>query len=109
MGVQRILVVEDPLVRRLIDGILTRGGYTVVEAEPRRALELLQQGTEEIALLVTNTPGLFLDWAQQVALLYVAAFPEPQWAEKFPRCRVLPKPFAPQKLLALARELLNAA
>ena len=109
MSVKRVLVVEDPLVRRLIDGILTRGGYTVVEAEPRRALTLLQQATEEIGLLVTNTPELFLDSAQQVALLYVAAFPEQQWAEKFPRCRVLPKPFPPQKLLALAQELLKTA
>ena len=107
MSAKRILVVEDPLVRRLIDGILTRGGYTVVEAEPRRALQLLQQGTEEIGLLVTDTPELFLDSAQQVALLYVTAFPEQQWVEKFSRCRVLPKPFPPQKLLALAKELLE--
>jgi len=107
VGFGRILVVEDPLVRKLIDEILTRGGYAVVEAEPRPALDLLRDQTDKVALLVTNTPGAFLDYAQQVALLYVATFPEPRWAEKFPRCRGLPKPFSPQKLLLLTRELLN--
>jgi CheY-like chemotaxis protein len=109
VGFGRILVVEDPLVRRLIDGILTRGGYTVVEAEPRRALELLEDETGNIALLITNAPELFLDCAQEVALLYVASFPEPQWVERFSRCRTLHKPFPPQKLLVLTRELLESS
>lgn len=107
MGFGRILVVEDPLVRKLIYGILTRGGYTVVEAEPFHALELLRQEAVSVALLVTNRPDLFLDSARAVALIYVSAFPEPRWVERFPRCRTLPKPFSPQQLLLLTRELLN--
>ena len=106
MGLARILVVEDPLIRRLIDGILTRGGYAVVEAEPRRALELLQDETERFEVLVTNAPELFVDCGPKVALLYVTSFPEPQWAEKFARCRILPKPFPPHQLLGLTQELL---
>ena len=107
MGPGRILVVEDPLVRRLIDDILTRVGYTVVEADPEHARELLADKTEKIALLVTNTPERFADYAQAVPLLYVSAFPEPRTARQFPRCRALAKPFAPLTLLALARELLE--
>ena len=81
----------------------------MVEAEPRRALQLLQDGMGEIALLVTNAPELFLDSAQTVALLYVTSFAQPQWARKFPRCRILSKPFPPQKLLVLTEELLSPA
>ncbi len=97
------------MVRRLIAGILTRDGYAVVEAEPGRARELLRDKTEDTALLVTDAPEFFLDYAPQVALVYLGTFPEAQWAEKFPRCRFLPKPFPPEKLLVLTHELLDAA
>jgi CheY-like chemotaxis protein len=103
----QILVVEEPLVRRLIHGILTRDGYTVVEAEPGHALKLLADTGANIALLVTNTPELFVDYAGRLALLYVSMDPEDRWAKQFVRCRLLPKPFQPHKLVELTHELLE--
>jgi len=101
----RVLVVEDPLVRRLIDGILTRGGFEVMQAEPQHALQLLAEQKEEFALVVTNAPQLFLTRPCNFALLYVAASPDPDWPRKCPRCRALRKPFHPKALLDLALEL----
>jgi CheY-like chemotaxis protein len=103
---RRVLVVEDPLVRRLIDGILTRGGFVVTQAEPQRALELLEEYKEEFALVVTNVPELFLEHSSKFALIYVAASPDPQWVEKCAFCRSLAKPFHPNLLLSLANEML---
>jgi len=99
--------VEDPLVRRLIGGILTRDGYTAVEAGPGHALKLLEDAGANIALLVTNTPELFADYAARLALLYVSSYPEDRWSKQFARCRVLSKPFLPHKLVALTHELLE--
>jgi DNA-binding response OmpR family regulator len=104
----RVLVVEDPLVGRLVDGILTRGGFEVVQADPQGALELMQDPSEKFSLVVTNTPDLFLNRASEFALLYLAASPDPQWIVRCPRCRALAKPFHPKDLLALALELVGA-
>jgi hypothetical protein len=92
-----------------MQGILVRGGYAVVPAEPQHALALLDEPGESFALIVTNTPGLFADHGLRIPLLYTAASPDLQWLEKFPHCRALAKPFHPQQLLDLARELLNSA
>lgn len=108
MACWRILAVEDPLVGRLIHGILTRDGYTVVEAEPWRAFELLRDPEEKFAVLITNQPYLFLEFAGSIAVLYVAASPNPEWVARFPRCRALHKPFRPQELIELTRELLGS-
>lgn len=109
MDSRRVLVVEDPLVRRLIHGILTRGGYTVVQAEPRLAFELLRDPAEKFALLITNQPYLFFDFAASIPVLYVAAAPEPAWIVRLPRCRALHKPFRPQELIELTRELVDSS
>ncbi len=103
----RALVVEDPLVRKLIDGILTRGGFEVVQAEPQHALQLLAEQKDEFALVVTNAPQLFLSGPCSFALLYVAASPDPEWPRKCSRCRALRKPFHPNQLLTLALELVT--
>lgn len=97
------------MVRKLIAGILTRGGYAVVEAELGRARELLRDKAEDMVLLVTDAPEFFLDYARQVPLVYLGTFPQVQWAEKFPRCRFLSKPFPPERLLVVTHELLDAA
>jgi DNA-binding response OmpR family regulator len=104
---RRVLVVEDPLVRRLIHGILTRGGYTVEQAEPRRALELLRDPAQKFDLLITNVPQLFVEFASCLPVLYVAASPDAEWVATFARCRALHKPFHPLELVELTRELLE--
>lgn len=109
MKCRRVLVVEDPLVRRLIHGILTRAGYTVVQAEPWRAFELLRDPVETFALLITNQPYLFLDFTRNMPVLYVAATPDPEWVAILPNCRSLHKPFRPQELIGLTREMLSEA
>jgi DNA-binding response OmpR family regulator len=105
----KVLVVEDPLVRRLIDGILTRAGYSVVEAEPGHARKILADRAENIALLVTNIPEFFLDYAGSVALLYVCTTLEEQWVTRFARYRCLAKPFLPHELVDLTRELFQVS
>jgi len=105
----QVLIVEDPLVRRLIGGILKRSGFSVIEAGTVRAIEMLEGEKEEVALLVTNVPEHFLKWSQTVALVYVASFPDPSKAGKFRRCRMLPKPFHPQALTDAANAVLGTA
>jgi CheY-like chemotaxis protein len=105
----QVLIVEDPLVRRLIGGILRRAGFNVIEAGILRAIEMLDGGSEDVALLVTNAPEHFLKWSQTLALVYVAASPDPWKAEKFRRCRMLHKPFHPEALADAANAVLEAA
>ena len=100
-----ILVVEDPLVRKLIAGILTREGYRVAEDETPRAVERLQDEPQSFGLLITNKPASFLDFAETIPLIYVAAAPDPELARRFRHCAVLSKPFHPRRLVELTREL----
>ena len=109
MGSGRVLVVEDPLVRRLIEGIFVRAGFAVTQAEPQRALALLDDTQRHFELLITNVPELFADRGFDLPVLYIAASPDPQWLLKFPLCRALQKPFHPRQLLDLAHELLVAS
>jgi DNA-binding response OmpR family regulator len=104
--VAKILIVEDPLVGRMIDGIVSRDGYTAIQAEGKRATDLLNDETAEIGLLVTNNPAQFPPASRNVPLLYVAASPEPERAAMFAHCRTLTKPFRPRDLLALTHDLL---
>ncbi len=55
-GTETILVVEDePQVRSIVRGILTRAGYTVLEAEHgAAALELCHRATTPIQLVLTD-------------------------------------------------------
>jgi CheY-like chemotaxis protein len=100
-----VLIVEDPLIQRFVGGILKRGGRLVVEADGDGALQILRAGETAVALLITNQPARFLDFAGTLPLLYFAAFPDPALADRFHRCRMLRKPFAPVDLMACAVEL----
>ncbi len=99
------LIVEDPLIRRFVGGILKREGYAVVEAELDEALRTLRDEPGAITLLITNVPGHFLEFAETVPLIYDAAFPDPALADCFRRCRTLRKPFRPGELASCAAEL----
>jgi len=100
-----ILIVEDPLIQRLIGGILVRAGYRVVESEIAAAAALLRTARSQYRLLITNKPAEFLEFASAVPLLYVAACPDRELARRFARWAVMRKPFHPEQLLALAMEL----
>lgn len=102
-----VLIVEDPLIRRFVGGILTREGRSVVEAEPDQALRILRGGECAVSLLVTNHPERFLEFAETLPLLYIAAFPDAALAVCFPRYRMLRKPFYPPDLVRCAAELLR--
>ena len=103
-----IVVVEDPLVGRLVHRLLDQHGYTVHEESPEAALHLLRGPMPVVSLIVTNTPGLFLPFADQVRLLYMAACPDYQLAKRFPVCRVIQKPFHPDELVSAVEALMNS-
>jgi hypothetical protein len=102
-----IVVVEDPQIQRLIQGLLGRSGLQACIAE-RNYRQRLLEGSPLPGVLITNQPSLFLAFADEVPLLYIAAMPDTQLASMFRRCRVLRKPFQASDLLASVDQLLNA-
>jgi CheY-like chemotaxis protein len=100
-----VAVIEDPFIRKLLRDILTRHGYRVAEYSVAHALELLKSGTEQVSLIITNTPGEFLAFADVLPLLYMAAAPDPELAAHFRRCRCLRKPFLAEDLVAAVADL----
>lgn len=100
-----VLVVEDPFVRVYLRTLLTRHGYAVVGAEPQHGIDLITSGELKPDVLITNTPNLFDRFAQEIPVLYLAACPDPDLAARFRSCRVLQKPFHPDRCLAAVEEL----
>ena len=103
-----IVVVEDPQIQKLIQGLLGRSGYHAQAAEQDYRRTLLEGGRLP-SVLITNQPSLFLAFADELPLLYLAAMPDPQLASMFRRCRVLRKPFHAAELLASVDQLIHAA
>ena len=106
-GVGTILVVEDHLVSNLVRAVLRKRGHRVRVAEAAEASALLRSPDSGISVLITNTPGLFLDFAARVPLLYLSSQPDLFLEAAFRECRVVLKPFAPD-VLADAVEALVA-
>ncbi len=119
---ERILLVEDePLVRRLLEQILTRAGYQVsssLGAEP--ALEIARRG-RPFDLLITDVvmPGMSgPDLARAIEshsgrtpVIFMSGYTEDAAMRSNalkPHQRYFPKPFAPPELLAAIRELLGS-
>jgi DNA-binding response OmpR family regulator len=103
-----IAVIEDPFIRKLLRDILTRHGYQVVEYTTPHVAELLRSGAEQIDLIITNTPGDFLEFAEQLPVVYLAAAPDPELAACFQRCTCIRKPFMAEDLVAAITELIEA-
>ncbi len=103
-----VAVIEDPFIRKLLRDILTRHGYRVVEFAGSQRAELLRSGAEQVALIITNTPGEFLAFADVLPVLYLAAAPDPDLAARFRRCRCLRKPFISEDLLAAVADLTSS-
>jgi DNA-binding response OmpR family regulator len=100
-----IAVTEDPFIRKFLGDVLKRRGYRVVGSDATRTIEWIESGNETVDLVITNTPADFLTVADKVAVLYLAAAPDPEIGLRFSVFRVLKKPFQPEQLFAAVREL----
>ena len=102
-----VLVVEDPLVSKLVRTVLQRHGYVVKLASPEEAANLLASPDSRVGVLVTNAPDLFLEFSERVSLLYLTSSPDLLMEYAFRSCRVVVKPFAPQELVHAVSALLD--
>ena len=57
---ERVIVVDDePVVTHLVNKVLTKAGYQVIELnDSTRALEMVQKESPDLVLLDINMPGL---------------------------------------------------
>ena len=100
-----IVVVEDPFVGKYLQTLLLRQGYDVLPAGARRGLELLRSRDVQVDLLITNNPNAFIEFAEYLPVLYLAAFPDMDLAARFRKCRALQKPFLAAQLLSAVGDL----
>jgi CheY-like chemotaxis protein len=100
-----VLVVEDPFIRKFMHDVLCRHGYQTLDADESRGVQLICGSQVKVNLLITNIPQAFLNCANRVPLLYVAAVPDLDLAARFRACKVLAKPFHPGDLVAAVDEL----
>ena len=118
-----ILVVDDdPAVLQLARTVLEQqGGHNVLTAaDGRAAVELFRQRTESIdlAVLTDKLPGLSglevtsellaLKPSLHLILVTDGGAPEPEWTERRPDLRVLPKPWHPTTLIQLIEDVLDS-
>ncbi len=96
-----VLVVDDPLISKLVGAVLRKQGYTVVASNPTETAARLRRAplVHHHHLLVTNAPAVFLEFAQTVPLLYLSSAPDPELEAQFRACRVVRKPFDPSELI----------
>ena len=100
-----LVVVEDPQVSNLVRAILRKRGYSVMLADPPELLTLLRNPEPFGGVVVTNSPGLFREFADAIRLLYLSSSPDPKLEALFPNCRAVRKPFAPEELVRAVEEL----
>jgi DNA-binding response OmpR family regulator len=121
-GTETILLVEDDVqVRALARTVLEAQGYVVLVANgPDAALQLAAERPGEIALLITDVvmPGMSgRELARRVApgrpglrVLYISGYTEDVVAHHGvlePGLTLLQKPFTPQALSRMVREVLD--
>jgi signal transduction histidine kinase len=121
-GSETILVVEDEeLVRHLEREVLTRCGYTVLEASsPSIALEIVRTHGSTIDLLLTDIvmpemsgyalAGTIAELRKGMRILYASGHSE-EWIERhgpiMPAASFIAKPFTPLSLGRKVREVLD--
>ena len=118
-GHETILLVEDEdAVRHVITTVLRRQGYHVLDAAtPRQAIELLDQHTGRIDLLLTdivmpemNGPALaqrLVAARPDLRVLFVSGYAGSALSAASPHLNFLGKPFHPSALAAKVREVLS--
>src|ERR1700691_3193435 len=94
-----ILIVENPFIRRFVRSVLGRCGHEVMESDAQDALKLAAEGPGIVKLLITNKPDVFARLEHPVPILYLATFPDWEFAARFSKLRVLQKPFHAHELL----------
>ncbi len=102
-----VVVVEDRLVSNLVGTVLRKRGYEVKSVGALEAAELLRSSGSDVGVLITNTPGAFLEFSGRVPLLYLSSMPDPLLQAAFRCCRVVIKPFAPQDLVGAVTDLMT--
>jgi hypothetical protein len=106
LGIQSkptLVIVEQPMIAKLIQTMLRREDYQVIVTVPANAAAIL--GQPQGFLLVTNRPEDFLEFAATARLLYLSGTPDLEIPQRFHRCRVVRKPFGPSELIAAIKEL----
>jgi len=107
MELGAIAICEDPFVRKLVRDVLTRRGYHVIGTDVDETVEMLRSGESQVRLVITNSPGEFMDFAETLPVLYMAAAPDEAVAAQFRACRTLQKPFSNQRLLEAVGALVD--
>lgn len=100
-----LVVVEDQMISRLVRTVLRKHGYPVVVSDPAEAVSLLGLDEPFPGILATNSPAIFLRFAETVPLLYLSSSPDPELEAVFRHCRVVRKPFVPADLVRAVEEL----
>lgn len=100
-----VVVVEDPLVSKLVRAVLEKRGYAVKLAGASEAAALLASPRSGVGVLVTNAPDTFLQFADRVPLVYLTSAPNLLLEAAFRACRVVVKPFVPSDLVRAVSEL----
>ena len=103
-----LVIVEEAQISRLVRTVLEKRGYAVILANPVEAAAMLRAPESKIGVLLTNTPGIFLEFAEKTPLLYLSSSPDPRLASAFRACRVVRKPFVPSELAEAVGELEDA-
>jgi CheY-like chemotaxis protein len=118
-GGETILVAEDEeQVRKLVDRVLSRLGYTVLSAaDGAEALSLEANHAGRIDLLLTDMvmPGMgggelsrrMLERQPALKVLLMSGYSEELVAAEHGEVPFLPKPFTPEELAAKVREVLG--
>jgi DNA-binding response OmpR family regulator len=100
-----ILIVEDPFIRRYVKSVLGRSGHEAVESGAQRALKLVRDKVVKVRLMITNKPGLFRQFADELPILYLAMCPDLNMTSGFRELRVLQKPFRAEELLQAVQDI----
>jgi hypothetical protein len=104
--IHAILVAEDPFISTFLRAVLQRHGHKVILSDPYRATDSMRSGELKTAVVITNNPEVFLPFADTLPMLYIAANPDPELAQRFHACRILRKPFRNEDLLEAVQELI---
>jgi hypothetical protein len=107
-ALRTVAVAEDPFIGRFLRTLLGRHGFQTVDNDLSVTLKLMESGQLKPDFLITNTPGAFSEFADQVRIVYLAATPDPALVRAFRNSRTLRKPFQAEQLLQALDELTAA-